>query len=68
MSSTSVENSRVLASCVQDVTEDLDVRGAAYDALLILFRRRRFLPKSRPFDPKLYIAEDLRTVPVVTGL
>lgn len=44
-------DTRLLVEIVVDQKESLDVRGAAYDALLILHRNPRFPTKKRDFDP-----------------
>lgn len=44
-------DSRLLASIVENEGEDLEVRGSAYDALLILHRRAAFPSKKHQFNP-----------------
>lgn len=42
----------LLVDRLVDSTEEVNVRGAAYDALLILHRKPAFPTKMRPFDPQ----------------
>lgn len=49
---TRASDSNVLVRALADPSQDLDVRGSAYDALLILHRRPKFPSKTRDFDPQ----------------
>jgi HEAT repeat protein len=50
-SGTRAEDIKALVTILLDEDEDLDVRAAAYDALLILHRRPTFPTKKRTFNP-----------------
>jgi hypothetical protein len=45
------EDTRVLLPIITSNEESVEVRGAAYDALLIIHRNPQFPPKTRPFRP-----------------
>lgn len=45
-------DSRLLSAVVEDDSEDMEVRGSAYDALLILHRKARFPSKKQEFAPE----------------
>lgn len=50
---TKSEHTALLLNTLLDESEEPNVRGAAYDALLILHRRQAFPTKQREFDPEL---------------
>ena len=50
---TSAEHTELLLDALQNTDEEPNVRGAAYDALLILHRNPAFPTKKRDFDPDL---------------
>lgn len=47
------EHTRLLLATLRKMDEDCNVRGAAYDALLILYRNPAFPTRKRDFDPAL---------------
>ena len=50
---TRVKHTRLLLDSLRNTDEEPNVRGAAYDALLILYRNPAFPTKKRDFDPDL---------------
>lgn len=49
------EDTEVLLDIVCDDSEELELRRAAYVGLLILYRKKRFPPANRPFEPDEHV-------------